>query len=149
MRRTWQLVAMWFTALISAAEVQEVRAMVLGAVLLYPAFVLVDLAKELFSNVDEIPESYYHMWMTVGKPYFENLLDYDIYEAISDYEKDVLLIHGDADSIVPLSYSERATEAYSSATLKVIPGAGHGFHGRQANQAIEYIVQYLKTQIER
>ena len=32
----------------------------------------------------------------------------------------MLLIHGDADSIVPLSYSERALEVYPSAELKVI-----------------------------
>lgn len=133
------------SAITAAANPDKVR----GAVLLYPAFVLVDSAKKLFAGVDEIPESYYHMWMTVGKTYFENLLDYDIYEAISGYKKDVLLIHGDADSIVPLSYSERAVEVYSSATLKVIPGGGHGFYGRQADQAIEYIVQYLKSHIER
>lgn len=70
---------MWSTALISAAANPD---RVQGVILLYPAFVLVDSAKELFASVDEIPESYYHMWMTVGKPYFENLLDYDIYDAI-------------------------------------------------------------------
>ena len=133
------------SAITAAANPDKVQ----GAVLLYPAFVLVDSAKELFASVDEIPESYYHMWMTVGKTYFENLLDYDIYEAISDYEKDILLIHGDEDNIVPLAYSERAVKAYSFATLEIIPGAGHGFHGRQADQAIEYIVQYLKAHVER
>ena len=130
---------------ITAADNSET---VKGAILLYPAFVLVDDIKDMFDRVDEIPETFFLRWTTVGRAYAENLLDYDFYEEISRYEKDVLLIHGDADGVVPLSYSERAVEVYPSATLEVIPGAGHGFYGRQADQAIEYIVQYLKTQIE-
>ena len=46
--------------------------------LLYPAFVMVDNANALFSNVEEIPDTYYFMWMDVGRAYFEPLLDYDI-----------------------------------------------------------------------
>ena len=99
-----------------------------GAILLYPAFVLVDNANEQFESVEDIPDTYHLMWMTVGHVFAEDLLDYDIYEAISAYKKDVLLIHGDADSIVPLSYSKKAVEAYDSALLEVLPGAGHGFY---------------------
>ena len=75
----------------------------------------------------------------------EDLLDYDIYEAISAYKKDVLLIHGDADSIVPLSYSEKAVEAYDSALLEVLPGAGHGFYGSDAEQAVDWMQEYLEA----
>lgn len=63
------------SAITAAANPEEVR----GAVLLYPAFILADTAKELFPSVADIPETYYHMWMTVGRPYFEPLLDYDIF----------------------------------------------------------------------
>lgn len=83
------------------------------------------------------------MWMTVGRAYFEPLVGYDIYRAISSYDRDVLLIHGDEDDIVPLSYSERAAEVYPSAELKVISGAGHGFYGDDAKLATEYILEYL------
>lgn len=103
-----------------------------GAILLYPAFVLVDNANEQFESVEDIPDTYHLMWMTVGHVFAEDLLDYDIYEAISAYKKDVLLIHGDADSIVTLSYSKKAVEAYDSALLEVLPGAGHGFYGSDA-----------------
>lgn len=83
--------------------------------------------------------------MNVGRAYFEPLLNYDIYAEIAAYDKDVLLIHGDADRIVPLSYSERALEVYPSAELKVIPGGGHGFYGQDAQQAMEDIVEYLEA----
>ena len=129
------------SAITAAANKEEIK----GAILLYPAFVLVDRIKEQFETVEDIPDTYYLMWMTVGRAYAENLLDYDIYEAISTYDKDVLLIHGDADGIVPLSYSEKAVEVYDSARLEVLPGAGHGFSGSDAEQAVTWMLEYLET----
>lgn len=34
-------------------------------VLLYPAFVLAERANELFQSVEDIPDTYYFMWMEV------------------------------------------------------------------------------------
>lgn len=132
------------SAITAAAHEDEIQ----GAILLYPAFVLVDDAKEQFDSTADIPDTYYHMWMTVGRVFAEDLLDYDIYGATSAYKKDVLLIHGDADGIVPLSYSEKAVETYDSARLEVLPGAGHGFSGEDARQAIDWILEYLNTHKE-
>ena len=129
------------SAITAAAHEDEIQ----GAILLYPAFVLVDNANEQFESVEDIPDTYHLMWMTVGHVFAEDLLDYDIYEAISAYKKDVLLIHGDADSIVPLSYSEKAVEAYDSALLEVLPGAGHGFYGNDAEQAVDWMQEYLEA----
>lgn len=130
---------------VSAITAAENKEEVKGVILLYPAFVLADMVKERFESVEDIPDTYYFLWMKVGKTYAETLLDYDIYEAISAYDRDVLLIHGDADSIVPLSYSEKAVEIYDSARLEVLPGAGHGFSGEDAGQAIDWILEYLNT----
>lgn len=116
-----------------------------GMILLYPAFVLADRANELFQSVEEIPETYHFMWMDVGRAYFEPLIGYDIYEDAAGYQKDVLLLHGDQDNIVPLSYSERALEAYPSAELEVISGAGHGFYGENEQLAVDHILNYLET----
>lgn len=129
------------SAITAAAHEDEIQ----GAILLYPAFVLVDNANEQFESVEDIPDTYHLMWMTVGHVFAEDLLDYDIYEAISAYKKDVLLIHGDADSIVPLSYSEKAVEAYDSALLEVLPGVGHGFYGNDAEQAVDWMQEYLEA----
>ena len=130
------------SAITAAEHQEEIR----GMILFYPAFVLVDNAKSLFQSVDEIPDTYYLMWMNVGKTYFKDLLDYDIYEDIKAYKKKVLIVHGDADDIVPLSYSRKAVKTYSSADLKIIKGAGHGFYGAEENQAIKYMLSYLEKQ---
>ena len=127
------------SAITAAAHEEEIQ----GAILLYPAFVIADDINNRFTNVEDIPDTFYHMWMTVGHVFAEDLLNYDFYQAISGYKKDVLLIHGDADSIVPLSYSERAVEIYDSAKLEILPGAGHGFYGEDAERAITWISEYL------
>lgn len=129
------------SAITAADHQEEIR----GAILLYPAFCLVDMTKERFDSVEDIPDTYFSLWMTVGRTYAENLLDYDIYEEISDYKKDVLILHGDADGIVPLSYSEKALEVYASARLEVLPGARHGFYGEDAQQAIHLMLEYLES----
>ncbi len=129
------------SAITGAAHPEEIR----GMVLLYPAFIVAERANQLFHRADEIPDTYFFLWMEVGRTYFEPLIGYDIYEKIAAYSKDVLLIHGDADSIVPLSYSQRALEVYPSAELKVISGGGHGFYGENARQVITYMVEYLEA----
>lgn len=132
------------SAITAAANRDEVA----GAVLLYPAFVLVDDVKEMFESLEDIPESYSFLWMTVGCRYAADILDYDIYEAISGYDKDVLIIHGDNDGIVPLSYSERAAEVLPLAVLSVIPGAGHGFYGEEEETAVAYTLEYLGSHLD-
>lgn len=130
-------------SVVSAITAASNKEMIKGMILLYPAFVLVDNAQELFKNGDDIPENYYHMWMNVGKVYFEDLLDYDVYNVMSLYDKDVLIIHGDHDDIVPLAYSQKAVETYTKAKLEVIEGAGHGFYGNDFEEAMQYIKNNL------
>lgn len=51
------------SAITGADHRDEVR----GMILLYPAFVLADRANELFQSVEEIPDTYYFLWMNVGR----------------------------------------------------------------------------------
>lgn len=126
----------------AAANREEIQ----GLILLYLGFEIVEDVQALFASADDIPETYSMFgWMEVGRTYFEDLLDYDVYSVIGAYDKDVLLIHGDADGIVPIFSSERALEVYPSAELKVLPGAGHGLHGQDAETATEYMLEYLQA----
>lgn len=132
------------SAITAAAHPDQVR----GMALLYPAFSLVEDANRRYQSAGEIPDSQYFLWMTVGRAYFEPLLGYDIYDAIAAYDRDVLILHGDADGIVPLSSSERAVQAYPSAELVTLPGAGHGFSGGDASAAIDAITEYCNAHIQ-
>lgn len=131
------------SAVTAADHPDEIR----GLILLYPAFIMAERANELFQSEEEIPDTYYFMWMEVGHDYFASLLGYDIYADIVGYDRDVLLLHGDADTIVPLSASERVLEAFPSASLEVLPGAGHGFSGEDESTAIRLIEDYLQSHL--
>ncbi|MBR1895972.1 MAG: alpha/beta hydrolase, partial [Pyramidobacter sp.] len=60
------------------------------------------------------------------------------------YPGDVLILHGDKDTIVPMSYSERAAKTYKSAAFHVIKDGAHGFQGPTFDQAIGFIEPFLR-----
>lgn len=117
---------------------------VFGLVLMYPAFLVGDAVHEQFDSLEEVPDSFRFNWITAGRPYVEDMWDYDVYEEIGDYTGKVLLLHGSADSIVPISYSDRAAEVYGDVEYYVIDGAGHGFHGGAFEEAVRYVFEYLQ-----
>lgn len=103
--------------------------LVRALVLLYPAFVLHDDALALFPEGTEVPETYEMMGITVGARYGRDARALDPFDEMDRFGGNVLIMHGDADEIVALSYSERAARTFAHADLKVMPGAGHGFRG--------------------
>lgn len=116
-----------------------------GLILFYPAFVLQENCWKNHSSVDDIPETEEMMGVTVGAIYSRDAMSFDIYDEIGKYTGDVLICHGDKDTMVDLSYSERAAEVYENAELKVIKYGEHGFQGKLAREATEYAVEYLKA----
>lgn len=132
------------SAMTGAAHPEEVR----GMMLLYPAFCIPENARARFSTLESVPEQVsFFSWLTVGRRYVEDVWDYDVYADVSSYEKEVLILHGDQDGTVDLSYSQRAIEEYPAAELKVIEGAGHGFSGGNFDLAMDYILDYLSNQL--
>lgn len=115
-----------------------------GLILFYPAFVISDDLHTRYPTKDDIPEETNYLgWITVSSKYMLDVYDIDFYKIVEDYKKEVLIVHGDEDSIVDLSYSERLQNTYENAELKVIEGGGHGFYGENQTEAINYILEYL------
>ncbi len=129
---------------VSAIAAMENKDKVKGAILMNAAFVLFDDAKALFKSVDEIPEYVDFRGNRLGKIYFERSIGYDIYETMSEFDKEVLIIHGQNDEIVPLSYAERAKNTFPRAELRVIAGGKHIFTASQNNSLRPFINDYLK-----
>lgn len=115
-----------------------------GLVLMYPAFLVGDAVHEQFDSLEEVPDRFRFNWIMAGRPYVEDMWDYDVYGEIGNYTGKILLLHGSADSIVPISYSDRAAEVYEDVEYYVIDGAGHGFHGGAFDEAVRYILGYLQ-----
>lgn len=114
--------------------------------LYYPAFCIPEDAQKKFSRVEDIPEVSKIFKLDVGKVYNEKLLDYNIYSHIGDFTKPVLILHGDKDTVVDISYGKRAADVYPCATFKLYPGETHGFTGKGKLQAAKDSYGFLQEQ---
>ena len=118
---------------------------VAGLVALYPACVIQDDAKARTPDPEDIPETMSIMGMRVGAIYNQDALSFDIYDVMAKYPGKTLIIHGTADTIVPISYSEKAMETFPDAELIRIDGANHGFWGDDQQAAAQAAVTFIET----
>lgn len=93
-----------------------------GLILWYPAFNIPDDAKRrIKKGIRDV------MGMRISEEFDKSASDFDIVGIQEGFDKPVLIIHGDADRIVPIEYSKQAVDAYLYAMLHEISGAEHGF----------------------
>lgn len=117
--------------------------------LMYPALCIWNDVHETFASKEEVPEVYgmWGHWIMVGRGYAEAIWNYDIYESLNQYKRPVLLLHGDQDHMVDLSYSRRAAEILPDCEFHVIPGGGHIFSGRAFVDAMRYVREFVEKNI--
>lgn len=72
---------------------------------------------------------------------------YDLLEAIQGYHGPVLIIHGEADSTVPLEHAQRLYEAAQEPKrLELVPGADHVFSGPgQRDRVLSLTLDWMQT----
>ena len=130
----------------------DIRAMIL----LYPAICSVDMVHEMFSSVKDIPKEGGSLFgVEHPKAYFKAIYNLDLVNTMRRFHGDVLIIHGEADPTVPISYSQDAVVniyADGQAELLTITGkqSVHAFElfnveGRAASQekAAEFLCKQL------
>lgn len=121
-----------------------------GIILMYPALSAKDdSGAEQYTTEDDIPEdvSLFGGWIHVGKNYITDLWTVDFDQMLSSYQGHMLLLHGDKDSTVPLSYSEEACKIIPDCEFYVIKDGGHEFFGQPFEDAMGYILTYLEGQL--
>ncbi len=133
--------------LVTTLATEELGDKIAGMALYYPALCIADNWRETYPDTSMIPESNDFWGMTLGKEFFESIHDFHVYDEIGSYPGNVLIIHGDKDEIVPLSYSEEAVKHYKSAELVVLENEGHGFGPDGAKTAREKVLDFLKANI--
>lgn len=115
--------------LVSSLAAAERPESVAGLVALFPAYVIPDDTKKRVPDPEQIPERMDVMGLTLGAVYHRDALSIDLWGLLPRYPGPVLLLHGTEDTLVPISYSERAAETFPNAHLIPVEGAGHGFGG--------------------
>ena len=141
-----------FVSAIVAAEMKED---VDALILLYPALCIPDDARSgemMFAKFDpqNVPETFWCGPMKLGRRYVTDVIEMDPYEIINQYNGKVLIIHGNQDKIVDISYAQRAVEAYTQAgaevELKIIDKGGHMFfRPSHAYKALGFIREFVGT----
>lgn len=130
----------------AALAVGQEPELLAGLMLLYPAFSASDDVRAKFSSPDVIPERF-HMfghWIELGRQYGVELWDMDFCRSLARYPRPFLLLHGDQDEIVDVSYARRAAELCPLCQLHILHGAGHIFTGEAQEEAIRWILDYLE-----
>lgn len=130
--------------MVSALVAGERNEQIEKLILIYPALCIKDDWVEKYPQGSDIPDTIKLFGMTIGRCYVECLYDIDVYGTIRQYGGPVKIFHGDEDKIVPLSYSERAEKEYKNASLRIMPGEGHGFHSKAKAAVREDIKEFLK-----
>ncbi len=132
------------TALTAPLFKEKIR----GLILYYPAFSIQDDMLKRYKTIDEVPEVMDFMGVKIGKTYYEGFFGFDPYAEVSGYKGPVLILHGDADRTVNVSYGRRAAEAYENARLIILSGEDHGFSGKGKQIAAKYTFDFLKEEMK-
>lgn len=113
-------------------------------VLVYPALCIPENWNTRYPRVADIPDTT-RLWnVPLGRRFFMELRDIDVFNTIKKFRKPVLVVQGDADAVVSMEDSRRAVKLYEDASLYVIPGAGHGFSPAEQRLSLEQIKAFLK-----
>lgn len=136
--------------LVSAMAAQTRAEDIAGLVLLFPAFSIPDdwsgmYPESRFPAAEDIPETIPWMGVDLGRDFAATAREFDIYENMAEFIKPVMIFHGAADNIIPISHSRRAAEAYPNCWYKTYPGAGHGFAPNLMAEIDDYLLEFIRT----
>ena len=135
--------------MVSALAAEERKDQVRGMFLQYPAFCIADDWREKYPRIADIPEEIQLWDVTLGRVFAESVHDFVLEEQTGGFDKPVLIVHGTEDDVVPISYSEQATERYPNARLEVFSGEGHGFTPAGERRTAEMVLAFVQEQEEK
>lgn len=128
--------------MVSALVAEDKPSDIAGLILLYPALCIADNWNKRFKNLEDIPDKEELWGMTLGHKFFKSIHNFNVKEQIGHFKKNVLIIHGAEDCIVPLDYSIWASECYKNARIEVFQKEGHGF-SENGNRRMEAMALYF------
>ncbi len=135
--------------MVTALCAEELQGAIKGVTLYFPAFCIPDDWRKKLPDTDSIPDKLNFWGLDLGKDFFVSIHDFYTFDSIGGYEGNVLIIHGDKDPVVPLSYSQEAQKLYKHAELEVLPGEGHGFSPAGGEKARALVADFMQAQLHK
>lgn len=111
--------------------------------MLFPALCIADNWNERFPTLDSISDTQDLWGVTLGRVFFETIHGYDVFKNMGEFNKYVLIFHGDKDEIVALEYGKRASKLYPHAKIEVFQGEGHGFSEAGNKKVAEMTYEFV------
>jgi len=131
---------------VSASYAADHPKRIAGLVLLAPALNMPDVARAYYPVAEKIPSSFELLGWTLGGRFYSDIHDMDAITPLRRFKGDVLIIHGDADDIVPLEYSRKAEASFPNCELKIYENVPHAFLGdagvRMKNDLGVYLTEH-------
>ena len=126
-------------AFVAVSVAIERKEEVAGLILTAPAFSLADEAAIYYETG--------RYFIMAGETFIENAYSYygKTDELLSLCETKTLILHGNKDKLVDISYSENAVETMPDASLIVIEGAGHNYDFDDIDFIQEKSVEFLNS----
>ena len=88
-------------------------------------FNIKEYSEGLYSKVKEIPDTTLVKGVPVGKKFFVDARNINVFKKMRKFDGAALIIHGTADERVPISFAEKANKELSGAKLERVDGAGN------------------------
>ncbi len=132
--------------LVTALAAADRPAQVKAVVLYFPALNIPDNWRHNYPEESTIPDVTDFWGLKLGRNFFTSMRKLDPYLVIDAYQGNVLILHGDQDTIVPLSSSQFAADTYKNAQLIVLKGEGHGFTPNGLTTVMEHTLNFLLAQ---
>lgn len=131
-------------ALAAGRHVQEVNSLVL----FYPAFNIPEVCRKSFPDPASVPDTYETLGMKIGRKYYEDAVNLDVWKQIRPYDHNVLIVHGTNDHIVPYEWSQKALQVYKHASLIPVEGSDHGFYGEDEVRSVHLAAAFMKENFQ-
>lgn len=126
------LIGMSQGGVVTGLTAPEVSDRILGEILVYPAFNILDEVRAQYNAPEDLPDQLLLLNQYVGKQYFADVWDMNLTAEAAGYTGPVLLIHGTADRLVSHQHSVDAAAQFCNARLLLLDGAPHGFGKKEA-----------------
>lgn len=145
--------------LVAALTAAELPEEIGGLILQYPALLIPDAARKgemlwMSFDPDNVPKEMRSGPMRIGRQYATDVMDIDTLPTITRYTGKVLILHGDKDTLVNISGSQAAAEAYEAAgadvRFQIIPGGKHIFlNPEHIKMAVNTISEFAAQIMEK
>jgi len=95
------------------------------------------------------PGEYVELWggLKLGGQYIRTAFNLPIYETAAKYQGPALIIHGNADRVVPYTYGERFHEIWPKSELVIQEYYDHGF-SQNIYRTTDIVADYLMKQLK-